>query len=136
MGLREDVFSFCDTAERLGRIVSTMQDCWEQWSKDSIASRPGFGRPHGSSKRRVHRTAVSHSIASVADARAAVGTSDTANSYKLFTSRTAPSQAPRSVYSTDSKPLLFVTSVVSSQSSLEDGEKICFLMKVGSSWCQ
>ncbi|GFV33607.1 hypothetical protein TNCV_4567221 [Trichonephila clavipes] len=39
--------------------------------------------------------------------------SDTANCCKSVTSRTVSSQAPHSVYSTDSKPLLFTTPVVS-----------------------
>ncbi|GFX33962.1 transposable element Tcb1 transposase [Trichonephila clavipes] len=34
IGLREGGFSFCDIAERLGWNVSTVFDCWEQWSID------------------------------------------------------------------------------------------------------
>ncbi|GFS84826.1 uncharacterized protein TNCV_2957141 [Trichonephila clavipes] len=49
IGLREDGFSFFsfffrDNAERLGRNVSTVHDCWEQWSRDGNASRTGSGR--------------------------------------------------------------------------------------------
>ncbi|GFW97051.1 HTH_Tnp_Tc3_2 domain-containing protein [Trichonephila clavipes] len=48
IGLREDGFSFLDTAERLGRNVSTVHDCWQQWSRDGAASRrPGSGQPRG-----------------------------------------------------------------------------------------
>ncbi|GFU63920.1 HTH_38 domain-containing protein [Trichonephila clavipes] len=32
-------FSFPDIAERLNQNVSTLPDCWEQWSWDGTASR-------------------------------------------------------------------------------------------------
>ncbi|GFW31681.1 HTH_38 domain-containing protein [Trichonephila clavipes] len=42
IGLREGGFSFRNIAEKRGRIVSTVHDCWEQWSRDGTASRsPG-----------------------------------------------------------------------------------------------
>ncbi|GBM33015.1 hypothetical protein AVEN_263504-1 [Araneus ventricosus] len=45
IGLREGGFSFRDIAERLGRNVSTVHDCWVRWSRDGTASRrPGSGR--------------------------------------------------------------------------------------------
>ncbi|GBN31908.1 hypothetical protein AVEN_236558-1 [Araneus ventricosus] len=39
IGLREGGFSFRDIAERLGRNVSTVHDCWQQWSREGTASR-------------------------------------------------------------------------------------------------
>ncbi|GBO44810.1 hypothetical protein AVEN_275372-1, partial [Araneus ventricosus] len=113
-GLREGGFSFRDIAERFGRNVSTVHDCWHQWSRDGTASRrPGSGRPRGTTERedrRFRRIAVAHRTASAAEIRAVVGTTaDTTNCYKSVTSRTAPSQMPCSVHSTDSKPLPFAT---------------------------
>ncbi|GFW15098.1 hypothetical protein TNCV_172451 [Trichonephila clavipes] len=40
-GLQEDEFSFCDIAERFGWNVSTVHDCWEQWSRDQEDQVPG-----------------------------------------------------------------------------------------------
>ncbi|GBN21252.1 hypothetical protein AVEN_205900-1 [Araneus ventricosus] len=81
IGLREGGFSFRDIAERLGRNVSTVHDCWVRWSRDGTASRrPGSGRPRGTTERedrRIRRTAVSHRTASAAEIRAAVGTTVT-----------------------------------------------------------
>lgn len=81
IGLREGGFSFRDIAERLGRNVSTVHDCWVQWSRDGTASRrPGSGRPRGTTERedrRIRRTAVAHRTASAAEIRAAVGTTVT-----------------------------------------------------------
>ncbi|GFU53457.1 transposable element Tc1 transposase [Trichonephila clavipes] len=58
----EGGFSFLDIAENLGRNVSTVRDCWEQWSKDGTASRPGSRRSHGTKREdhRIQRTAVVH----------------------------------------------------------------------------
>ncbi|GBN89135.1 hypothetical protein AVEN_139503-1 [Araneus ventricosus] len=39
VGLREGGFSFRYIAERLGRKVSTVNDCWQQWSGEDTASR-------------------------------------------------------------------------------------------------
>ncbi|GBL88194.1 Transposable element Tc1 transposase [Araneus ventricosus] len=76
IGLREGGFSFRDIAERLGRNVSTVHDCWVRWSRYGTASRrPGSRRPRGTTERedhRIRRTAVSHRTAS-----AAVGTTVT-----------------------------------------------------------
>ncbi|GBN61047.1 hypothetical protein AVEN_131411-1 [Araneus ventricosus] len=62
VGLREGGFSFSDIAERLGRNVSTVHDCWQQWSREGTASRrPGSGRPRGTTERedrRVRRMAA------------------------------------------------------------------------------
>ncbi|GBM55258.1 hypothetical protein AVEN_18079-1 [Araneus ventricosus] len=81
VGLREGGFSFRDIAERLGRNVSTVHDCWQQWSKEGTASRrPGSGRPRGPTERedrRVRRMALAHRTASAAEIRAAVGTTVT-----------------------------------------------------------
>ncbi|GBO43335.1 hypothetical protein AVEN_257290-1 [Araneus ventricosus] len=76
VGLREGGFSFRDIAERLGRNVSTVHDCWQQWSREGNASRrPCFlaatwhyreGRPPCSCM------AVAHLTTSAAEIRAAV----------------------------------------------------------------
>lgn len=49
----------------------------------------------------------------------------TSNCYKMVSSWIAPSITPSSMHSTDSKLLLFATSVFSSYSSFEDGLDIC-----------
>ncbi|GBM12740.1 hypothetical protein AVEN_228528-1 [Araneus ventricosus] len=81
VGLREGGFSFRDIAERLGRNVSTVHDCWQQWSRESTAlRRPGSGRPRGTTgreDRRVRSIAVAHRTAPAAEIRAAVGTTVT-----------------------------------------------------------
>ncbi|GBM00063.1 hypothetical protein AVEN_214130-1 [Araneus ventricosus] len=81
VGLRKGEFSFRDIAERLGRNVSTVHDCWQQWSREGAASRrPSSGRPRGTTERedrRVRRMAVAHATASAAEIRAAVGTTVT-----------------------------------------------------------
>ncbi|GBN08611.1 hypothetical protein AVEN_238086-1 [Araneus ventricosus] len=80
-GLRESGFSFRDIAERLGRNVSIVHDCSQQWSREGTASRrPGSGRPRGTTEkedRRVRRMAVAHRTASVAEIRTEVGTTVT-----------------------------------------------------------
>ncbi|GBM14934.1 hypothetical protein AVEN_77330-1 [Araneus ventricosus] len=79
VGLRESGFSFRDIAERLGRNVSTVHDCWQQWSREgNVSRRPGSGR--GTTERenhRVRRMAVAHPTASAAEIRAAVSTTVT-----------------------------------------------------------
>ncbi|GBO21441.1 hypothetical protein AVEN_162580-1 [Araneus ventricosus] len=86
VGLREGGFSFRDIAERLGRNVSTVHDCWQQCSREGTASRrPGFGRPPGTTERDVHcvrRMAVAHRTASAAEIRAAVGTTVTQRTFR------------------------------------------------------
>ncbi|GBN07781.1 Transposable element Tc1 transposase [Araneus ventricosus] len=81
VGIREGGFSFRDITERLGRSVSTVHDCWQQWSREGTASRrPGSGRPRGIAERedrRVRRMAVVHRTASAAEIRATVGTTVT-----------------------------------------------------------
>ncbi|GBM30177.1 hypothetical protein AVEN_134219-1 [Araneus ventricosus] len=76
--LRESGFSFRNIAERLGRNVSTVHDCWQQWSREGIASRrPGPGRPRGTIEKEdrcIRRMAVAHRSASAAKIRVAVGT--------------------------------------------------------------
>ncbi|GFU57053.1 uncharacterized protein TNCV_1779201 [Trichonephila clavipes] len=71
MGLREGGFSFHDIAERLGRNVSTVHDFWEQWSRNSTASRrPGSGWPRGPIERKDHhmrRTVIARRNASAAE---------------------------------------------------------------------
>ncbi|GBN81409.1 hypothetical protein AVEN_58133-1 [Araneus ventricosus] len=78
VGLREGGFSFRDIAERLGTNVSTVHDCWQRWAREgTVSGRPGSGRPRGTTERedrRVRRMAVAHRTASVAEIRAAVGT--------------------------------------------------------------
>ncbi|GFU83252.1 transposable element Tc1 transposase [Trichonephila clavipes] len=86
IGLREGEFSFRNIAERLGRNVSTVHDCWEQWSRDGTASRrPGSGRQRGTTEReycRIRCTAVAHHTAYAAEIRAAVGTTVTQRTVK------------------------------------------------------
>ncbi|GFW47124.1 HTH_Tnp_Tc3_2 domain-containing protein [Trichonephila clavipes] len=54
--LREGGFSFSDIAETLGRNVSTVRDCWEQWSRDGAASRrPSFEVSRGTTEKEDHR---------------------------------------------------------------------------------
>ncbi|GBO25194.1 Transposable element Tc1 transposase [Araneus ventricosus] len=81
VGIREGGFSLLDIAERLGRNVSTVHDCWKQWSKEGTAARrPRSARPRGTTERedcRVRRLAVAHRTASAAEIRAAVGTTVT-----------------------------------------------------------
>ena len=81
IGLREGGFSFRNIAERLGRNVSTVHDCWQQWSREGATSRrPGSGRPCATTERedrRIRRMAVAHRTASAAEIRAAVGTTVT-----------------------------------------------------------
>ncbi|GBN73539.1 hypothetical protein AVEN_199944-1 [Araneus ventricosus] len=111
IGLREGGFSFRDIAERLGRNVSTVHDCWVRWSRDGTASRrPGSGRPRGTTERedrRIRRTAVSHRTASAAEIRV----------------------PPCSVHSIDSKTLPFEKPELNGGRS---GDLLCFLMKAGS----
>ncbi|GBL78095.1 hypothetical protein AVEN_143390-1 [Araneus ventricosus] len=114
VGQREGGFSFRDIVERLGRNVSTVYDCWQQWSREGTASRrPGSGWPCDTTERedrRVRRMTVAHGTASAAEIRAAVGTTrETTNCYKSVNSRAAPSQTPCSVHSPDSKSLPFAT---------------------------
>ncbi|GBM39789.1 hypothetical protein AVEN_25007-1 [Araneus ventricosus] len=79
VGLREGEFSFLDIAESLDSNVST--NCWQQWSREDTASRkPGSRRPCGTTERedrRNRRMTVAHRTASVAEIRAAVGTTVT-----------------------------------------------------------
>ncbi|GBN03396.1 hypothetical protein AVEN_6120-1 [Araneus ventricosus] len=59
VGLREGGFSFRDIAERLGRNVSTVHDCWQQWSREGTASRkPGSRRSRSTTEREDCRMAV------------------------------------------------------------------------------
>ncbi|GBL86630.1 hypothetical protein AVEN_78210-1 [Araneus ventricosus] len=78
VGLREGGFSFLDIAERLGRNVSTVHDCWQQWSRGRYClKKTGSGMPRGTTERedrRVRRMAVAHRTASAPEIRAAVGT--------------------------------------------------------------
>ncbi|GFU43222.1 transposable element Tc1 transposase [Trichonephila clavipes] len=64
IGIREGGFSFRNIVERLDRNVSTVHNCWEQWSRGGNAlRRPGSGRPNNNSERedhRIRRTAVAH----------------------------------------------------------------------------
>ncbi|GBM76208.1 hypothetical protein AVEN_55044-1 [Araneus ventricosus] len=84
VGLREGGFSFRDIAERLGRNVSTVHDCWQQWSREGTDSRRlGSGWPRGTTDRRVRRMAVAHRTASAAEIRAAVGTTVTQRTVKI-----------------------------------------------------
>ncbi|GBN12951.1 hypothetical protein AVEN_165564-1, partial [Araneus ventricosus] len=68
-------------AERLGRNVSTVHDCWQQWPRDGAASRrSGSGWPRGTTEREdrcVRSMAVAHRTASAAEIRAAAGTTVT-----------------------------------------------------------
>ncbi|GBM29151.1 hypothetical protein AVEN_97429-1 [Araneus ventricosus] len=61
--------------------VSTVHDCWQQWSREGTASRrPGSGRLRGTTEkedRRVRRMAVAHRTASATEIRAVVGTTVT-----------------------------------------------------------
>ncbi|GFX46461.1 hypothetical protein TNCV_4549001 [Trichonephila clavipes] len=86
------------------------------------------GQPLESNEREDHR--IRHCVCG-RKSRYSWYHSDTANC-----SRTAPRQAPCSVYSTDSKPLPFATPVVSGKSSLKDGggDLLCFLMKADSAF--
>ncbi|GBN51054.1 hypothetical protein AVEN_236621-1 [Araneus ventricosus] len=80
-GLRVGGFSFRNIAERLGRNVSTVHDCWQQWSREGTASRrPVSGQPRGTTERkdrRVERMAVAHRTASATEIRAAIDTTVT-----------------------------------------------------------
>ncbi|GBM11356.1 hypothetical protein AVEN_13584-1 [Araneus ventricosus] len=118
VGLREGGFSFRDIPERLGRNVSTVHDCWQQWSREGTTSRrPGSGRPRGTTERkdrRVRRMAVAHRTASEAEIRAAVGTTVTQRTVTNWLLQ-GQLRARRSVsclcreHSIDSKPLPFAT---------------------------
>ncbi|GBM58368.1 hypothetical protein AVEN_185479-1 [Araneus ventricosus] len=81
VGLREGGFSFRDIAERLDRNVPTVHDCWQQWSREGIASkRQGDGRPSGITAmedRHVRRMVVAHRTACAAEIRAEVDTTVT-----------------------------------------------------------
>ncbi|GBL79541.1 Dopamine beta-hydroxylase [Araneus ventricosus] len=81
IGLREGGFSFRDISERLGRNVSIVHDCWQQWSRVGTASRrPCSGRPCGITEREdrhVRYMVVAHRTVSAAKIRAAVGTTVT-----------------------------------------------------------
>src|SRR5215813_6521021 len=81
IGIREGGFSFLNIAERLGRNVSTVHDCWQQWSRKGATSRrPGSGRPCATTEREdchIRRMAVAHRTASAAEIRAAVDTTVT-----------------------------------------------------------
>ncbi|GFV47329.1 uncharacterized protein TNCV_4829851 [Trichonephila clavipes] len=95
------------TGSSVTQNYSRSQTLFKGWS---------CGKPRGTAEKEdlhIRRTAVAHRTASAAEIRAAVGNhSDTTDYWKSVTSRTAPSQAPCSMYSTDSKPLPFVTPVV------------------------
>ncbi|GBN81563.1 hypothetical protein AVEN_58724-1 [Araneus ventricosus] len=81
VGLREGGFSFHNIAESLGRNVSTVHDCWQQWPwKGTASRRSGSGRPRGTTERedrRVRSMPVAHGTASAAEIRTAVGTTAT-----------------------------------------------------------
>ncbi|GFW62736.1 uncharacterized protein TNCV_2624991 [Trichonephila clavipes] len=115
MRLREGGFSFRDIAERLGRNVSTVHDCWEQWSKDNTAgSRPGSGKPRCTTNRedhRIQRTSIVHSTSSAAGIRVALRASHAIACIPLTTSHCR------------SKPELIRGG---------NGDLMCFLMKAGS----
>ncbi|GFV26395.1 transposable element Tc1 transposase [Trichonephila clavipes] len=75
--LRGGAFSYSDLPERLDRNLSTVHDCWEQWPRDTTASRrPVSGWPRGITERencRFRCTAVSHRTACVAMTQRTVG---------------------------------------------------------------
>ncbi|GFT09501.1 uncharacterized protein TNCV_5063361 [Trichonephila clavipes] len=71
--------SFRAIAQRLGWKVSTVHDCWEQWSRDGRVSRSS-SRPRGITERkhrRIQRAAETHRTASVTEIRAEMGTTVT-----------------------------------------------------------
>ncbi|GFS90721.1 uncharacterized protein TNCV_3771441 [Trichonephila clavipes] len=76
--LREGDFSFRYIAERLGRNVFTVHDCWKQWSMDGTTPRRLCSRkPRGTiarEDRRIQGTAVTHRTEPATEIRAAVGT--------------------------------------------------------------
>ncbi|GFU56482.1 HTH_Tnp_Tc3_2 domain-containing protein [Trichonephila clavipes] len=75
IGLIEGGFSFLDRGERLGRNISTVNDCWEQWSRDGTASRrPGSRWSNDTTDLHILRTAVAHHAVFAAEIRTAVGT--------------------------------------------------------------
>ncbi|GBM50393.1 hypothetical protein AVEN_97216-1 [Araneus ventricosus] len=81
VGYEKKDFLSANIEERLGRNVSTVHDCWQQWSWEGTASRrPASGQPRGTTERedrRVRRIAVANRTASAAEIRAAVGTTET-----------------------------------------------------------
>ncbi|GFT91955.1 transposable element Tc1 transposase [Trichonephila clavipes] len=64
--LLEGEFSFRDVAEKLSRNVSTVDDCWELWSRDgTVSRRPGSGRTRCTTERedrRIRRAECVYSI--------------------------------------------------------------------------
>ncbi|GBL72620.1 hypothetical protein AVEN_127880-1 [Araneus ventricosus] len=77
-GLRERRISSRNIAERLCRDISTVHDCWQQWSKESsVSRRPGCGRTRATTDRedrRIRHMTVWHHTASAEEIRAVVGT--------------------------------------------------------------
>ncbi|GFV41295.1 uncharacterized protein TNCV_462901 [Trichonephila clavipes] len=130
IGLREGGFSFRVITERLGRHASAMHDFWEQWSRDGTASRTqGPGRLRDTTEREDHRTSctsVARRTAFAAEIRVAV---DTAVIQRTVRNRLLQGQlrarSPAAWYSNEFKAFPLAISVVSNQSSLEDGEEIC-----------
>ncbi|GFV64601.1 HTH_Tnp_Tc3_2 domain-containing protein [Trichonephila clavipes] len=126
-GLREGRFYFHHIAERLGRNVFTVHDCWEQWSRDGTASkRPGSRRLRSPTKReyhRVRRTAVAHRTSFATEIQATVYTTVTQRTIRNRLLHGAPSQKPCNLYSTDLK-LEFIKG--------RSGDLLCFMMKAGS----
>lgn len=102
-------FSFCNIAERLARIVSSVHDCWQQWSRENTASRRlGSGQPHGINERKclMYGCGASYCICSKILC-CSWYCNDTMNCFKLVTWRTDLSQTPCSMHSTDSRLLSF-----------------------------
>ncbi|GFX88502.1 transposable element Tc1 transposase [Trichonephila clavipes] len=71
------VIELRESGFRVGRNVSTVFNCWEQWSRYVTASRrPGSGWTRGTTEMedyRIRCTAEMHRTAPVAEIRAAVG---------------------------------------------------------------
>ena len=140
--LLEGGFSFRDNTERLCRNVSTVHDCWEQWSKNgTVLKRPGSGLLRDTTEgynHRIRRMAASHRAASAAKILAVFGTTVTQRIVGNMLLHEQLRARRLVAWTSNSKPLSSATPVVSNQSSLEVGVEICcvFWSKQVLSWCQ
>ncbi|GFW18463.1 transposable element Tc1 transposase [Trichonephila clavipes] len=118
---------------KTGLNVSTVHDCWEQWSRDDTPSRgPGCGWSHGTTERkdrRIRRTAVAHCTASVSEIRAIVGTTITQRTVRNWLHQeSSESQASCSVYSI---AVCDASGVKPELNGGRSGDLLCFVIKAG-----
>ncbi|GBM10965.1 hypothetical protein AVEN_171445-1 [Araneus ventricosus] len=135
VGLREGGFAFRDIEERLGRNVSTVRDCWQQW-ESTASRRPGSEWPRGTTERedrRVWRMAVAHRTASAVEIRAAVGSTVTQRTVtnRLLQGQLRARRPVARIPLTPNHCFCDVSGVNLELIGERSGDLLCFLMKAG-----